>query len=82
MLKKPPLLFTDETQELARNRENEPVATALRTTLTKYRDKMRVVFTGSSRMQLAHVFSLSKSPRGVYTFESAAFERWVRTLAQ
>ena len=24
---------------------------------------------------------LSKSPRGVYTFESVAFERWVRTLA-
>jgi len=23
---------------------------------------------------------LSKSPRGVYTFESAAFKRWVRAL--
>ena len=175
VLKKPLLLLVDEAQELARNRENELVARALRTTLTKYRDKMRVVFTGSSRTQLAHVFSNtdaplyavgatihdfpllgrelvefvaekfkdatqrtldvakgwkafqdfkqqpepflsavvamlmepsltieracaieragqdkeenhegtwnSKSPRGVYTFESAAFERWVRTLA-
>lgn len=24
---------------------------------------------------------VSKSPRGVYTFDNAAFERWVRTLA-
>ena len=60
--KKPLLLLVDEAQELARNRENELVATALRTTLTKYRDKMRVVFTGSSRTQLAHVFSNTDAP--------------------
>jgi hypothetical protein len=62
VLKKPLLLLVDEAQELARNRENELVATALRTTLTKYRDKMRVVFTGSSRTQLAHVFSNTDAP--------------------
>jgi hypothetical protein len=60
--KKPLLLLVDEAQELARSRENELVATALRTTLTKYRDKMRVVFTGSSRTQLAHVFSNTDAP--------------------
>lgn len=60
--KGPLLLLIDEAQELARSREAELVATALRTALTKHRDKVRVVFTGSSRTQLAHVFSNAKAP--------------------
>lgn len=60
--KGPLLLLVDEAQELARSKEAELVATALRTALTKHRDKVRVVFTGSSRTQLAHVFSNAKAP--------------------
>ena len=60
--RKPLLLLVDEAQELARNKDNELVATALRTALTKHRDQMRVVFTGSSRSQLAHVFSNADAP--------------------
>lgn len=60
--KQPLLLLVDEAQELARTKEAELIATALRTAITKYRDHMRVVFTGSSRSQLAHVFSNTDSP--------------------
>lgn len=60
--KKPLLLLVDEAQELARTKDNELVATALRTAITKHRDTMRVVFTGSSRTQLAHVFSNTDAP--------------------
>lgn len=60
--KAPVLLLVDEAQELARNRDNELVATALRTAITKHRDRVRVVFTGSSRTRLAHVFSNADAP--------------------
>lgn len=60
--RKPLLLLVDEAQELARSKENELMATALRTAMTKNRDKVRVVFTGSSRSQLAHVFSDAQAP--------------------
>lgn len=60
--KRPVLLLVDEAQELARSRDNELVATALRTAITLNRDKLRVVFTGSSRTQLASVFSNSSAP--------------------
>lgn len=60
--KAPLLLLVDEAQELARNRDNELVATALRTAITKHRDQVRVVFTGSSRTRLAHVFSNADAP--------------------
>lgn len=61
-VKNPLLLLIDEAQELARTKENELVATALRTAITKHRDKVRVVFTGSSRTRLAHVFSNTEAP--------------------
>ena len=61
-VKGPVLLLVDEAQELARSRDNELVATALRTAITLNRDKLRVVFTGSSRTQLAGVFSNSNAP--------------------
>lgn len=60
--KKPVLLLVDEAQELAKTREHEAVATALRTAITKNQARLRVVFTGSSRTQLAHVFSNSDAP--------------------
>lgn len=60
--RKPLLLLVDEAQELARTKDNELMATALRTAMTKHRDRVRVVFTGSSRSQLAHVFSNAEAP--------------------
>lgn len=59
---KPVLLLIDEAQELAKTKEHEAVATALRTSITKNQSRLRVVFTGSSRTQLAHVFSNSNAP--------------------
>jgi hypothetical protein len=70
--KKPLLLLVDEAQELARTRENELIATALRTALAKHRDRMRVVFTGSSRSQLSHVFSNTDAP--LYTVGGGAVQ--------
>lgn len=60
--KRPVLLLVDEAQELAKTKEHEAVATALRTAITKNQTRLRVVFTGSSRTQLAHVFSNSNAP--------------------
>lgn len=62
LVSKKKLLLVDEAQELARNKENELMAMALRTAITKNSDKLRVVFTGSSRTQLANVFSSSNAP--------------------
>jgi len=59
---KPVLLLVDEAQELAKTKEHEAVATALRTAITRNQSCLRVVFTGSSRTQLAHVFSNSNAP--------------------
>lgn len=60
--KKPVLLLIDEAQELAKTKEHEAVATALRTSMTRNQNRLRVVFTGSSRTQLAHVFSNANAP--------------------
>lgn len=60
--KTPVLLLVDEAQELAKTREHEAVATALRTAIIINQTRLRVVFTGSSRTQLAHVFSNSAAP--------------------
>jgi hypothetical protein len=60
--KAPVLLLIDEAQELAKTKEQEAVATALRTSITRNQNRLRVVFTGSSRTQLAHVFSNSNAP--------------------
>jgi hypothetical protein len=60
--KYPVLLLVDEAQELARNEANEDVAKSLRTALTKYRERVRVVYTGSSRSRLAHMFSDPEAP--------------------
>jgi len=60
--KQPVLLLIDEAQELGRSKENELVATALRTAITLYQNRLRVVFAGSSRSQLAHLFANIQAP--------------------
>lgn len=60
--KHPLLLLVDEAQELARTEANEDVAKSLRTALTKHRDRVRVVYTGSSRSRLSHMFSDPQAP--------------------
>jgi len=60
--KKPVLLLVDEAQELGSSKDNEAVATALRTGITLNQNRLRVVFTGSSRTRLAHVFSNVTAP--------------------
>src|SRR3990167_7724332 len=50
--KKPVLLLVDEAQELAKTKEHEVYATALRTSIIRNQKRLRVVFTGSSRTQL------------------------------
>ncbi|USE80915.1 ATP-binding protein [Cupriavidus gilardii] len=56
------LLLIDEAQSLGRSEEGEDLARALRTALTKYNKRLRVVFTGSSRTQLGHVFTDTRAP--------------------
>jgi hypothetical protein len=68
----PLLLLVDEAQELAKTREHEAVATALRTAMIKHQAQLRVVFTGSSRTRLAHVFSNSDAP--LYSTGSAIID--------
>ncbi len=60
--KAPLLLLIDEAQELAKTLEHESIATALRTAMMTHQARLRVVFTGSSRTKLAHVFSNSDAP--------------------
>lgn len=60
--KGPLLLLVDEAQSLARNAAGEDVARALRTSMTTHPQDLRVVFTGSSRTKLGHVFSNSAAP--------------------
>lgn len=60
--KKPLLLLADEAQVLASTSAGEDVARALRTAMTKHASGLRVVFTGSSRTKLAHVFSNANAP--------------------
>jgi len=60
--RRPLLLLGDEAQTLARTKEGEQLARSLRTALAKHVDAARVVFTGSSRTQLAHVFSNANAP--------------------
>ena len=56
------ILLLDEVQELARRPENEALVAALRTSLDRRADRLRVVFTGSSREGLAAMFSARRAP--------------------
>ena len=56
------LLLLDEVQELARAPGNTPLVAALRTSLDKRSDRLKAVFTGSSREGLAAMFSARQAP--------------------
>ena len=56
------ILLLDEAQELARARGNAPLVAALRTSLDKRSDRLKTVFTGSSREGLAAMFSARQAP--------------------
>lgn len=63
LTKRRPMLFLiDEAQALGRSKEGEEMARALRTTLTKHQRKLRMLFTGSSRTKLGHVFTNANAP--------------------
>lgn len=63
LTKRRPMLFLiDEAQALGRSKEGEEMARALRTTLTKQQRKLRMLFTGSSRTKLGHVFTNANAP--------------------
>ena len=60
--RKATILLLDEVQELARVRENTSLVAALRTSLDKRAERLRAVFTGSSREGLAAMFSARQAP--------------------
>jgi hypothetical protein len=60
--KGPTLLLLDEVQELAGREENKTLIAGLRTGLDMHKDKVKVVFTGSSREKLRRMFSSSTAP--------------------
>ena len=60
--RKPTILLLDEVQELARIRSNASLVAALRTSLDKRAERLKVVFTGSSREGLAAMFSARQAP--------------------
>lgn len=60
--KKPILLLLDEIQELARSTKNQEVIGSLRTGLDLYRNKIKVIFTGSSTNGLRAMFNDGKAP--------------------
>ena len=60
--RKPTLLLLDEAQELALVADSQPLVAALRTSLDKRADRLKTVFTGSSREGLAAMFSARQAP--------------------
>lgn len=56
------ILLLDEVQELARSGGNAPLVAALRTGLDRRSDRLRTIFTGSSRDGLAAMFSARRAP--------------------
>ncbi len=60
--RRPTILLMDEVQELARSRDNAPLVAALRTSLDKRTERIRTIFTGSSREGLAAMFSARQAP--------------------
>jgi uncharacterized protein len=59
--KKPVLLLLDEIQELAVAKRNEAIVSALRSAITKSRQSVRVIFTGSNQDRLRELFSRSRA---------------------
>jgi AAA+ ATPase superfamily predicted ATPase len=59
--KRPVLLIFDEVQELATAADGENVVSAIRSAITKSKNSVRVVFTGSSQQKLLELFSRSRA---------------------
>jgi uncharacterized protein len=59
--KKPPLLIFDEVQELATVANGENIVSAIRSAITKSKNNLRVIFTGSSQEKLLTLFSRSRA---------------------
>lgn len=59
--KKPLLLIFDEVQELATVANGENIVSAIRSAITKSKNNVRVVFTGSSQEKLLTLFSRSRA---------------------
>lgn len=59
---RPLLLLIDEVQHLGTDSRFAPLVAALRTSLDKHRDQVKVVFTGSSRDGLTRLFQREKAP--------------------
>ena len=59
--KKPLLLIFDEVQELATVANGENIVSAIRLAITKSKNNLRVVFTGSSQEKLLTLFSRSRA---------------------
>ncbi len=60
--KKPTLLLLDEVQELSRLNDTQGLIRSLRTGLDIHKDKVKVIFTGSSITGLQALFNDSKAP--------------------
>ena len=69
-LRIPTLLMFDEIQSLAQQGISEDIAAAIRSAITKNKAACRVVFTGSSREELAAMFLRSRAP----FYEGASLE--------
>ncbi len=59
---KPAILLLDEVQELAKDKSNEPLIAALRTSFDKQSNGVRVIFTGSNQDGLRRMFSARSAP--------------------
>ena len=55
------MLVVDEVQELALVPGGENIVASLRSALTRYRDYVRVIFTGSSEVALRELFTRSRA---------------------
>lgn len=59
--RRPALVLFDEVQELATAADGENVVSAIRSAITKSKNNVRVVFTGSSQEKLLDLFSRSRA---------------------
>jgi uncharacterized protein len=59
--RQPVLLIFDEIQELATHTNGENIVSAIRSAITKSKDNVRVIFTGSSQDKLLQMFSRARA---------------------
>jgi hypothetical protein len=66
--RRPVFLIIDEVQGIAKHKEGERIAGALRAALTRHEQAVRVLFTGSSETQLTKLFASARA--SLYQFAS------------